>query len=123
MKETVEDFFNKMIYFFPQKQDEYLQKRKDFFEGLETIIIEDVFMPEVIKLLENDSETELIKSIFNYFEVVSRDADQKLLNIFSITALEILGNDKKILETAQRYMGARTAVLQRDADRSLGRNV
>ncbi len=122
MKETVEDFLNQMIYFFPQKQDEYFQKRKKFFEGLEIIIIEDIFMPEIIKLLENNSEKELIKAIFNYFEIVSKDTDEELLNIFSITALEILGNDKKILETAREYMGATTAVLQREADRSLGRN-
>jgi len=45
------------------------------------------------------------------------------LNIFSITALETLGNDKKILSIAQNYMGAKTKLLQREADRKIGRDI
>ena len=43
--------------------------------------------------------------------------------MFSITALETLGNDKKILSIAQNYMGAKTKLLQREADRKIGRDI
>jgi len=43
--------------------------------------------------------------------------------MFSITALETLGNDKKILSIAQNYMGAKTKSLQREADRKIGRGI
>ncbi len=42
---------------------------------------------------------------------------------FSITALEILGNDKNILEKAKKYMGSVTTRLQREADITIGRQV
>lgn len=47
--------------------------------------------------------------------------DSHLINIFSITVLEILGNDKAILERAKKYMGTRTMQLQVMVDRGLGR--
>ena len=49
--------------------------------------------------------------------------DQLYVNIFSITVLEILGNDKTILQIANKYMGPRTKQLQVQADKSLGRLV
>lgn len=38
-----------------------------------------------------------------------------------ITVLEILENDKLILENAKQYMGTKTTVLQTKADEELGR--
>jgi hypothetical protein len=37
--------------------------------------------------------------------------------------LEILGNDKNILEKAKKYMGPITIKLQREADIAIGRQV
>ena len=44
-----------------------------------------------------------------------------MLNIFSVTVLEILGNDIGILKKAKKFMGPRTTELQIEADRDLGR--
>lgn len=44
-----------------------------------------------------------------------------VVGVFSITVLEILGNDKRILEKAKKYMGAKTIQLQEEADWKLGR--
>lgn len=123
MTETVENFFNKLLIFFPKKEQEFKEKMRDYYEGIETVIIEDIFMPDLIDLLEKNTDTELLKKIFDYFEIVSNNADEILKNIFSITTLEILGNDKKILENARMYMGPKTAFLQYEADRDLGRIV
>lgn len=126
MKENTEDFLNKLLSFFPNKAVEYnafLLEYVDYEEGMETVIIEDIFMPDLVDLLEKNTDTQLLENIFDYFESVSNNADEELKNIFSITTLEILGNDKKILENARRYMGPKTAFLQYEADRALGRIV
>lgn len=99
-------------------------KKSILFHGevLETVIIEDIFMPEVIELLSGERNISLLKSMFNYFEEVSNCEDVELKNVFSITVLEILGNDETILETARKYMGTKTTQLQKEADRALGRS-
>ena len=63
--------------------------------------------------LENEVKTnvwlnensELLKNVFGYFEEIVNENDSNLVNVFSITVLESLGNDKRILETAKQYMG------------------
>ena len=47
--------------------------------------------------------------------------DSHLINIFSVTVLEILGNDKAVLKVAKQYMGEKTTLLQMKADKELGR--
>lgn len=62
-----------------------------------------------------------LERIFKYFEEIVNSDDTNLIDVFSITVLEVLGNDKVILESAKHYMGAKTIVLQRKADEELGR--
>jgi hypothetical protein len=121
MSKASEDFFNKMLEFLPSTKNEYTKSVECYGEVLETVIIEDIFMPIVIKLLEEDRNNLLLKDIFDYFESVSTCKDDHLINIFTITTLEILGNDSKTLETAKKYMGPKTALLQMKADKGLGR--
>ena len=45
------------------------------------------------------------------------------MNVFQVTILEKLGDDKEILNTAKRYMGVLTTKYQREADRALGQDV
>lgn len=127
MKENIENFYCKMLDFFPNKLNEYnemcCEMQQDYSERLDTIIVEDLFMPEVVELLRKNTDTKLLKKIFDYFEIVSNNADKELENIFSVTTLEILGNEKNILENARTYMGPKTASLQYEADRALGRIV
>ena len=55
MKENKEDFLNKLLSFFPNKADEYkafLLEYVEDDEGMETVIIEDIFMPDLVELLE-----------------------------------------------------------------------
>lgn len=111
----------KMLDFLPSTDDAYKKSIAFHGEVLETVIIEDIFMPEIIKLLSGERNINLLERIFNYFEEVSNCEDAQLKNVFSITVLEILGNDRKILGTAQKYMGTKTVQLQIEADRALGR--
>ncbi|MFF2482309.1 resolvase [Paenibacillus sp. NPDC058071] len=121
MSKKSEEFFRIMLDFLPSAEDEYRESIEYYGEVLETIIIERVLMPKIIKLLSEESNIKLLESIFKYFEEVSNDEDAHLKNIFLITVLEILGNDRSILGTAQKYMGTRTIQLQIEADRALGR--
>ncbi|WP_238557992.1 DUF7674 family protein [Paenibacillus shenyangensis] len=121
MNKKSEEFLRKMLDFLPSTNDAYRKSIADHGEVLETVIIESIFMPEVIKLLSEEKNINLLESIFKYFEEVSNDEDAYLMNVFSVTVLEILGNDRSILETAQKYMGPKTIELQIEADRGLGR--
>lgn len=120
---TIEEFFKGMIGFFPEickKIDEHIS---EYGERLDTIVIEEVIMPEVISLLKKDTEEEKLKVIFAYFENVSSYSDKYLYDVFFTTVLEILGNDKNILEKAKKYMGPVTTELQIEADIAIGRQV
>ncbi|MDP4177176.1 MAG: resolvase [Bacillota bacterium] len=122
MSKQSEEFFRVMLEFLPSTKNKYKDSIEKYGLLLETVVIEDIFMPEIIKLIIENKNIKLLKGIFNYFEEVSNCEDEHLINIFSITVLEMLGNDKQILKIAQKYMGPETIQLQIEADRSLGRN-
>ena len=120
---TIDDFFKQMMLFFPTIERDLDEHIEEFGQRLDTVVIEDIFMPKVINLLEKNENEDLLRLIFKYFEEVSVDADDYLLNIFSITVLEILGNDRTLLAKAKQYMGPITRKHQREADLDLGRTV
>lgn len=121
MTRKTEQFFHKMLQFLPTTVIEYEAKKAKRGKVPETVVIEDLFMPEIIKLLEKNENVSLLSGIFSYFEEVSNCEDEHLLNIFSITVLEVLGNDRQLLKIAQDYMCPKTKLLQIEADRDLGR--
>ena len=139
----IDDFLKQMTIYFPTIKKDLDEHIQEFGERLDTIVIEDIIMPEIIELLEKEEQERIvgtvinkfrgdktildpgieIKVIFDYFEDVCINSDDYLNNVFSITALEILGNDKNILEKAKKYMGPITIKLQREADIAIGRQV
>jgi hypothetical protein len=121
MNEKSKDFFRKMLDFLPSTNGKYEESIAYYGKVLEITIIEEVFMPEIINLICENKNNNLLVSIFEYFEEVSKCDDKYLLNIFSVGALEVLGNDKDILRAAQSYMGEKTIQLQIEADKSLRR--
>lgn len=112
-----------MIKIFPNNTNKVNERMKDNFEGLDTIVIEEIIMPEVIELLKKDEDKEKLQEIFEYFEEICLYSDEYMNNVFSITVLEILGNEKSVLEIAKKYMGPVTTKLQREADIAIGRQV
>lgn len=120
-KRTIE-FFEKMQEFLPSTKEEYVESVKEHGEVLETVVIEDIFMHPILTLLSENKNPQLLERIFEYFEEIANSEEAHLINILSITVLEILGNDKTILETAKQYMGIKTAILQKRADEGLRRN-
>ncbi|SFU30869.1 DUF7674 family protein [Butyrivibrio sp. INlla21] len=120
---TLQNFIEQTIRFFPDIAGEKEKHIEEYGEMLATIFFEESIMPRVIDLLMTDTEYEKLRDIFYYFEDVSINADENLDNIFSITILEMLGNDRDILEIAKKYMGPETSKKQRQADIDLGRSV
>lgn len=98
----------KMLEFLPSTVNAYEESVSYFGEVLETIIIEDIFMPQIIKLLKSGENIELISNIFRYFEEVSNCGDDYLIDLFSVTVLEKLGECSNSLNIAQRYVGPET---------------
>ena len=111
MSELVQDFFESMLELLPQTYEAYCDCVKKNGEVLETVIIEDVFMPEILRLLSEDKETEKLRVIFEYIERVIAE-DIHIRDILSITMMEILGNDKGILKVARQYLGTNSLKLQ-----------
>lgn len=105
MSKNVREFFEKMQEFFPLTKNAYIESVEEYGEVLETVVIEDIFMPEFLTLLAKNEDAELLSNIFNYFEEIINKNDSHLINIFSVTVLEILGNNKAILKVAKQYMG------------------
>lgn len=62
-------------------------------------------MPDIIHLLKENKNKKLLVEIFAYFEDVLNFGDEHLINIFSITTLEVLGNEKEILEIGKNIWG------------------
>ncbi|MBA2937058.1 resolvase [Paenibacillus sp. CGMCC 1.16610] len=122
MSKKLEEFFRIMLEFLPSTVNDYEKSIEHYGEVLETVIIENIFMPEIIKLLSENRNIKLLESIFDYFEEVSNCKDMHLINVFSVTVLESLGNDKTTLGVAEEYMGPKTMQLQLEADRALGRS-
>lgn len=120
MEKITQEFFDKMIKIFPSTIQEYNNSIEENGELLETVVIEDIFMPEILNLLSEDKEKSKIQDIFDYVEEAI-NCDKHLKDILSITMMEILGNDLTILRTAKKYMGETTIKLQLEADKDLGR--
>ena len=121
VNENTREFIEKMQEFFPSTREEYRSSIIEYGVVLETVVIEDIFMPQILMLLAKNDNTGLLKDIFNYLEEMVNRNDSHFINVISITVLEILGNDKAILDIAKQYMGPKTTSLQIEADRALGR--
>ena len=119
--EIVNAFFEKMLTFLPSTRKEYEEHIRKYNERLDTVVVEDIFMPKIISVIKEESNKELLTNLFAYFEEVANSSDKYFLNLFSVTIMETLGNDKEILKKAQKYMGIKTMQLQIEADKDLGR--
>lgn len=118
---TIDNFINQMISFFPDLSYERKKHIEEYNSFLITVFIENNIMPKIVHLLDYNIDNNKIKHIFDYFEEVSIQADNELLNIFSITVLEMLGDNRVILDKARLYMGPQTTILQKEADLDLRR--
>ncbi|MNC39493.1 hypothetical protein D3C75_881540 [compost metagenome] len=63
MNKKSEEFLRKMLEFLPSTDAVYRESITLHGEVLETVIIEDIFMPEIIKLLKEERNINLLEII------------------------------------------------------------
>ena len=114
-------FCEKMLEFLPSTLQEYEESIEYYGELLATIVIEDIFMKEVVRLLTDNEDKILLAQLFDFLEYTIENANQQCKSNLKVTVMEILGNDKDILALAHTYMGEKSYNLQIEADRGLGR--
>ena len=119
---NLDDFYEKIAEFYPKSRSLVDEHILEYEERLDTVIFEDILFPFIEDDLMSD-EPDRLKELFDYFEQVSEKADAHLMNVFQVTILEKIGDDKEILNTAKKYMGILTTKYQWEADRALGRDV
>ena len=110
-----------MQEFLPMTKELYNKSVETHGKVLETVIIEDIFMPEIIRLLSVGEYSDLLETVFQYIKEIVNENNAHLIDILSVTMFEILGNDKKILKSAQQYIGTKSTMLQIEDDKELGR--
>lgn len=118
MNSEIKSFIEKMSEFLPMVEQKYAKSDKIVF--LETVFIEEVIMPEIIRLLDDGKNIDLLIKIFLYIEEIVKD-NKYIRDILSVTMFEMLGNDITILKKAQLFMGENSKRLQMEADKQLGR--
>lgn len=84
MSEKSATFFAKMQEMLPSTKDAYNESIKEYGELLETVVIEDIFMPLILNLLSVNREEKLLENIFGYFEEILNSDDFHLINVLSL---------------------------------------
>jgi len=113
----------KLLYSIPEIREEYELEFEWWdgeFPGLHNIF-GDVFNPFLIRLIKNNNNLNLLKRTFEFLENMAISNDDNVKNVLSVTVLENLGDDKKILNKSFEYMGANTKKLSLEIEESLGR--
>ena len=110
-----------------------LNRFKDTFPYIETdpgeeeyatIVIEDHYVPELLKALEKPDENRcLLEGFFAFLEELLQNSYSECNSLIQVTILESIGNDSAILCNALGFMGPLTIDLQNKAENSLGRKV
>ena len=65
------------------------------------IIFGNIFNPYLINLLRSNENDNKLIIIFNFLEELANSNDPEIKNVLTVTILEQLGDDPKILQTAQ----------------------
>ena len=68
----------------PSTKDAYNESIKEYGELLETVVIEEIFMPLILNLLSVNREEKLLENIFGYFEEILNSDDFHLINVLSL---------------------------------------
>lgn len=112
---------DKMLEAIPEVMPLYKEELSWWDEILPHIVFGDVLNRYVINLLIVNKEISIIKRIFNFYEEMALSSDLYIRQILTTTVLERLGDEKKILNTAKKYMGLQTIECLKETNKALGR--
>ena len=95
VSKNVREFFEKMQEFFPSTKNAYIESVEEYGEVLETVVIEDIFMPEVLALLVKNEDSELLSNMFNYFEEIIN-----IVKKYLVWSIDVNINSKNLIIVA-----------------------
>jgi hypothetical protein len=110
---------------FPEIRD--LAQQKPYWQGndehdpLVHVFFGDVlnrFLIEQLSLMKNVG---LLQRIFEFMESMAVSEDKSVRDLLSTGMLEVLGDDKHILERARTLMGSNTLRMSHEIEKSWGR--
>lgn len=103
--------FNDLAKHFTENFKEYkplLQEHMDFNDE----VLNHVFFGECneyfVELIGKEKDIQKIKALFDFFERMATQGDDDVKELLSVTILARLGDSKKLLQTAYKYMGTET---------------
>ncbi|GGI11615.1 DUF7674 family protein [Gottfriedia solisilvae] len=116
--------YKNLAYIFVNQFKEYnivLQEHIEFNGE----ILNHVFFGECnehfIKLINEDQDNFLLQELFDFFELMAIDGDIDIKDLLSVTILARLGDSKKILNIAYKYMRFHTKQASNEYEKALGR--
>nr|WP_106779132.1 hypothetical protein [Lysinibacillus timonensis] len=74
-----------------------------------------------IDLISKEKDINKIKSLFEFFERMAIKGDNDVKELLSVTILARLGDSKKLLQIAYKYMGAETMKASDQVEKFWGR--
>jgi len=69
----------------------------------------------------NEDKPQVLQRLFSVFEIMATQGNDDVVNILCVTILERLGDDRKVLNTARKYMGKETRELSDETEKGWGR--
>lgn len=118
-----DNIIEKLLENFHELKNEY-KKELEWWNGQIPglhIVFGNIFNPYIIELLKSNENDKKLKIIFNFLEELASSNDPEIKNVLTVTILEQLGDDPKILQTAQTYMKSKTRILSDGIEKYLGR--
>jgi hypothetical protein len=73
-----------------------------------------------MRFLEEEDE-ERLKRLFAFFETMVSNGDEYVAELLSVTILERIGDVKKVLDIAYKYMGKETRAASDEIEKFWGR--
>jgi hypothetical protein len=107
---------------FPEYKASLNEHLKDYGELLAHVFFGDTICVKLMELLKGGTENEEeIKKIFMLLEKMAVEGDIDIKEVLQVSILEVLGDDKKLLEKSFKYMGEKTKIASDEIERFWGR--
>lgn len=104
------------------EEDKVFWQEEEDEKPLIHVFFGDILNPFLVNeaLIKTD-DTALIKRLFQFMEKMSVSKDVKVQEVLGVTILEGLGDDRKILKKARKFMRPETLKMSHEIEKGLGR--
>lgn len=111
---------NEFLNAFPEYKSAYNEHIEYNNELLPHVFFGETINEDLPVLLEKHSDTGKLKNVFNFMERMA-EGDVHVQELLSMTILERLGDNPKLLEVASVYMGDKTKIALVEIEKFWGR--